>query len=211
MQQILLARPEVLGRQTFFRRFVEKLAATDAVRALQSWNARLRPHRKVSLIDVLPDLIDGLADVATVRMPVHHHTHAALAAEQVVHRRVKRFALDVPQRHIDGGDGTHRHRTTTPVRAAIQVLPDVFRSRWIATDEARNDVIRKIAGDREFAPVQRCVAESIDAFVRVDLERDKVSSRRADQDFGVFNLHLIFFVIPNGVRNPYWPHAFRVE
>src|SRR5690242_16976465 len=76
MQQILLARPKVLRRQSFLRRLVEELAASYAIRALQSRNARLRAHGKISLLDVLANPIDSLADIAAVRVTIDHHTSA---------------------------------------------------------------------------------------------------------------------------------------
>ncbi len=72
------------------------------------------------------------------------------------------FGLDVPQRHVDGGDRRHRDRAAPPVRAAIQELPDVFDLVRIAADEAGHDVIGQIAGDGQFATVQGCIADTVE-------------------------------------------------
>ena len=90
---------------------------------------------------MLPDGVEGFFDVAAVGVGVDEDTLAALAAEQVVDGRVERFALDVPQRHVDGGDGGHRDRAAPPVGSAIEILPDVFDLERIAADEAGKHVL----------------------------------------------------------------------
>jgi hypothetical protein len=91
---------------------------------------------------------------------------AALATQQVIERCVERLALDVPQRHVHGGDRAHGHRPFAPVRTAIKILPDVIGLKWIAADDARNDIFRKVAGYGKLAAVQRAIPKPVDAFVR---------------------------------------------
>jgi hypothetical protein len=81
-----------------------------------------------------------------------------LAAEQVVDGGVERFALDVPQRDVYGGDGGHGDRATAPVRSAVEILPDVFDVEGVAADETGKHVLGKIRCDGEFAAVERGVA-----------------------------------------------------
>ena len=47
----------------------------------------------------------------------------------------------------------------------------------------------EIAGDGELAAVERGVAEAVDALVGLDLERDEVAVRRADDQACGGNLH----------------------
>ena len=83
------------------------------------------------------DVVAGFFDVVAVRVAVDQDGIAAASAEQVVDRRVERLALDVPQRHVDRGDGGHGDGTAAPVRSAIEVLPDVFGLEGVAVDDAR--------------------------------------------------------------------------
>ena len=56
-------------------------------------------------------------------------------------------------------------------------------------------MIGEIAGHSELAAVKRAVAKAVDALIGVDLQCDEISSRRADEDLGVFDLHSrVFFV-----------------
>src|SRR5437763_10654102 len=122
-------------------------------------------------------------------MAINHLACSALATEQVVDRCLECFALDVPERHVYCCDGAHRHWPATPVRSPIQVLPDVFCLERIASDQARNYVIAKIARDCEFATIECGIAKAVDTFIGQNFKRDKVPSRRADKHLGVFNLH----------------------
>jgi hypothetical protein len=80
-------------------------------------------------------------------------TVAAWAAEQVVDRRLQGFAFDIPKRHVDGCDGRHGYGAATPICAAIEILPYVFRLKRIPADQARNDVVLKIGSHGKFTPL----------------------------------------------------------
>src|SRR6185437_11467616 len=108
-----------------------------------------------------------------------------------VNRSLKSFALDVPQRHIHGGDGGHGHRTAPPVSAAIEVLPDVLGLEWVAADKAGGKVIREIRGDRQFAAVESGVTQAVNALVSVELQGNEIPPRTADQHLGFRNLHAV--------------------
>jgi hypothetical protein len=115
---------------------------------------------------------------------VDHHAGAAGAAQQLVQRQAGDLGLDVPQGHVDGGDGGHGHRTTTPVGALVQVLPDVLDLMGVAPDQAGDDVIGQVAGDGQLAAVQRGVADAVDAVAGLDLQGDEISPRTGDDDSG---------------------------
>src|SRR5262249_15833015 len=107
----------------------------------------------------------------------------------VVDGSVEGFALDIPQRHVDRGNRRHGHRTFAPVGSAIEVLPDVLGLKGITTNEAWDHMFREVANYGEFATIDPAIAEAVDALVGVNLQGDKISSRRTDEDFGVFDLH----------------------
>ena len=93
------------------------------------------------------------------------------------------------KRHIDGRDRRHGHRAATPVRSAIQVLPDIFRLKRVAPDETRNQVIAQVGGNGQLAPIQSCVSQAVDAFVGRNLQGDEVSSGTTDEHLCFRNLH----------------------
>src|SRR5438270_792386 len=82
------------------------------------------------------------------------------SAQQIVDRCVERFALDVPQRHINGSNRGHGDWTRAPVSAAIGILPDILGLKGIAANKAGDHVISEIAGDGEFAAVQRAITQA---------------------------------------------------
>jgi len=63
----------------------------------------------------------------------------------------------------------------SPVRAAVEILPDVFALEWIAPDQAGDKVVVKVRGHGEFPAVQRGVAEAVDALVCRDFQRNEIS------------------------------------
>src|SRR4029079_4982271 len=123
-------------------------------------NAALRAYRLVTLRDVLANFGAALVDVLAVRMAVHQHAFARAATEQLVTRLVRHLAEDVPQRDVDRRDRGHRHRAATPVRAAIEKLPGVLDATAIAADEVRHDVVLQVRSHREFAAIQRGIADT---------------------------------------------------
>ena len=138
---------------------------------------------------ILRDFLGSLFDVAPIGVSVDHHSGSALAAEQVVDGRFQRFALDVPESHVDGGDRRHRDGAATPVRAAVQILPNVFGLKRIASDKARDEVVGQIRRDGQFPPVQSRIAQSVNPFVSRNLQRDEISSRTSDEYLGIRDLH----------------------
>ena len=159
------------------------LRLRDAVRLLDAGHAALRADRLVSLRDVFADLGAALVDVLAVRMAVDEHAFARAPAEQLVQRRLAHLAEDVPQRDVDRGDRRHRHRAAAPVRAAIEELPDVLDAPRVAADQIRHQVVLEVRGDREFAAVQCCVADTGNTRARDDFQRDEVARRAGDDDF----------------------------
>jgi hypothetical protein len=98
---------------------------------------------------------------------------AALATQQFIERCVERPALDVPQRHVHCVDRTHGHRPLAPIRTAIKILPDVLGLKWVAANDARDDMIGEIACYGKLAAVQRAITQPVNAFVRKTLRVTK--------------------------------------
>ncbi len=125
--------------------------------------------------------------VAAVGVSVNHDAVATLAAQELVNGHAREFAFDVPQRHVNGSNRSHGHRSTTPVGTAVKVLPDVLNIARITTNEARKDVILQIRLDRQLTPVEGGITQPPNSFVGDDPDRDKVAPRTGDD--GLYTLN----------------------
>ncbi len=185
--QVFLRRPNGLGRQRAFGRFVEALVLGNAIGLFDAGHAGLGADRLIALVDIAGDLVKRVGDVVTVRVAIDHDLFARLAAQQIVKRHAGHLGLDVPQGDVDGSDGAHGHRSATPVGAAIEILPDIFDAAGVAADQHRDDVLFQIGDHRQFAAVQGAVADTVDALIGHDLERNEVAPRTGDDDLGAGN------------------------
>ncbi len=186
--QVLGGRPQVLGRKVSVGRLVEHLVAGDAVGAGQARHAGLQANGLVAHGLVLHRLGDGVVDGLAVGVTVDGDARSAGAAQQLIDRQARDLALDVPQRHVDGRQGGHGHRTAAPVRAAIEELPDVLDLMGVTADQAGDHVIPQEADHRQFAPVQGGVADPGDSVLGRDLQRHEVAAGTGDDDLGVDDL-----------------------
>ncbi len=123
---------------------------------------------------------------------VHHNAGARSAAQQLVQWHIGRFGFDIPQRHIDGGNGGHGHRPAAPVGPFVKELPDIFYLVCIAADELRAKVIFQVRSHRQFAPIECGIAQAGNTAIGGDFQRDEVSSRAGNKDFGLNNFHSIY-------------------
>src|SRR6187399_1897122 len=156
--------------QLAFRGLVRILQTRDAVRLLDPGYATLRAHGLVALGDVLAHFRAALVDVLAIRMAVHEYAVARTTAEQSIERQARHLAENVPQRHVDSGERGHLHRSATPVRAAIEKLPDVLDAPRVAADEIRHHVVLQIRSDGEFPAIQSRVANAGNTGARDDLQ-----------------------------------------
>src|SRR5699024_97183 len=113
------------------------------------------------------------------------------AAEQLVQRLAGLLGGDVPQGHVDRGDGGHGDRSATPVGAAVEVLPGRLDLRLVATDEGGGDVVAQVGDDRELSAVQRAVAEADDPVGGSDLDGHEVPAGAGDGDVDAFDAHRV--------------------
>ena len=175
--QVALRAPHALERHPLLRRLVVEGAAADAVGVDHAGNRALRAHRLVAHGDVFLHRLHGVVFGRAVGVAVDHHRVARRAAEQLIDRRVQRLAANVPERRVHGADRGHRHRPAPPVRALVEVLPDVLDAPRVAADEQRHHVVGEVARHRELAAVERRIAEAVDAVFGLELERDEVPAR----------------------------------
>ena len=190
--EILFRRPALLLDRTLGSRLVHAAAFRHAVHRAHIRHAALNANGLIAGFDVFRVTVERFGNVAAGGVAVHHHAFARGAAEQLVQRHARYLAENVPQRHIHCGDRRHRDRTAAPVRAFVEVLPGVFDATRIAADQQRAHVVFQIRSDREFAAVQRCIADAVYAFVRDDFQCDEIAARAGDDHIGANDLHDFF-------------------
>lgn len=176
-------------RQGGIGRFIEQIAPAHAVSILHARNPGLRADCLVSHRDILADRVHRRIDIRTVGMAIDHDPIPAFPAEQVVERHSGRLGLDVPQRHVDCRDRPHRHRPAPPVCAAIKELPDILDPPCVLADQRRADMVFKIGHDRQFAPVERCIADAGQAAFDFNLQRDEIAPRARHDHARRLDLH----------------------
>jgi hypothetical protein len=138
---------------------------------------------------VVSDGGDGVVERLAVGVSVDHHAFPRRAAQKLIDRHVQGLPGDVPERRIHRPDRGHRHRTTAPVRALVEVLPGVLDPARVAADEEGDDVLAEVRGDGQLAPVEGCVAKPGEPLVGLDLQRHEIAPRAAHDDPGVGDLH----------------------
>jgi hypothetical protein len=109
---------------------------------------------------------------------VNHHAVPSRPTQQLVHRETGQLALDVPQGDVDGGDGGHGDRATTPVGPLVQVLPGVLDAACVPADQQRTNVVTKVRRHRQLASVQGGVANSGQAIRGLDDQGHIVAAGR---------------------------------
>ena len=189
MVERLAGIPASHRRQRRISRFVEQLAPTHAVSILDPRHPGLGADRLVAHVDILTDRLDRLGNVCTVGMAIDHDPVTTASAKQLIERHPGHLGLDIPQRHINRGNRPHRHRSAAPVCAAIEILPDVLDAARVHADQAGDHVIREVGNDRKLAAIQRAIADTVDALIGFDLERNEITPRAGDDDAGSSYLH----------------------
>jgi len=153
MAQIQLGGPAILMRQSALRRLILARHFGNPIGGIQAWNAALHADRLEARLLLPRHVFEGAVDILAAGVGVDQHAVAALAAQQVIDRRIERLALDVPQCHVDGRNRRHLHRSAPPVAAAIKILPDVLGLKGIAANNAGKEMVGEATGDGQFAAI----------------------------------------------------------
>ena len=129
----------------------------------------------------------GVGGAVAADPRVHADLVPHLTAQQVADRHPQSLALDVPQRLIDAGQGTHVHGAATIEAAAVEHGPDVFDIAWVFADQ----VVGQFFDGRRHgvgAAFDHGLTPAGDTLVGLDLE--KAPARRNDEgrEFGDFHL-----------------------
>ena len=85
-------------------------------------------------------LVDG-PHVAQAEMGVDADLVANLAAEQAPHGHAERLAEDVPERHLDAGDGAHPDHAEAPEAVLLQHPHGLFDVARVASDQKRREIL----------------------------------------------------------------------
>ena len=153
------------------QRAVRRHAIVDA-----AVRAPLATHVSDALLDIPRHAVRHFLQVATVRVAVDRRRLATFAAEQVVHRHIRDFSLNVPQRHIDARDRVVQNGTVAPVRADHRRLPNVLGAPNVFADEKRLQILVDRRRDRKVPLGERRAAETVQSrFGRLELDDDQVN------------------------------------
>ena len=96
------------------------------------------------VIALLAEPADGVGeffDVPAVGVGIDGSGFAALAAEELVDGHAGQFAFDIPQGHVDTGDGVVEHGAVAPVMMDHHGLPEVFDAGDVSADEHGSEMI----------------------------------------------------------------------
>ena len=189
MVEILRGRPDVFRGDRCVSRLVVHPVLGNAIGRCKTRNPGLRADRFVAEPGVAGHLVEGLSNVVAVGMAVDHHAVAAGTPEELIQRQSGYFAFDVPQRGVNRGDSAHGDRPAPPVRAAVEVLPDVLDAGRIAPDQGGRDVFFEVCSDGELAAVQRRIADSMDALIGFNHQSDEIATGAANDDATSADFH----------------------
>ena len=118
-------------------------------------------------------------------MDVDSQLVTALAAQQIVNRGIQSLALDVPQGHVDGRQGTEQNGTAPPEGAAENILPDVGNIHGILSHQNGLQMLEH-AVNCQLPGIQGGFADAGDAFVGVNTDVVVVA---AEECFNAGDLH----------------------
>src|SRR5215208_1118349 len=145
-------------------RFFAVQRTGDAVRR-GSRNRDLAADVSEALFHETLGLVCDLDWITPRGMNIDGRGGSTATAEQVVQGHPRQFSLDVPERHVDAGDGIVQHRSAPPVGADREHRPDVFDVVHRAPDDLRLDVLLDRGGDSQRTLGEGGAAETVEAWL----------------------------------------------
>ena len=117
----------------------------------------------------------------------HRHSRPHLASEQLIERHIGQLALDIPERHIDTGNGVIFDWTVTPIGILVHQLPELFNGLRVAPEQQRLEILFKKAFDGQMTISKSRAAQAVQAIlIGFNLDDDKIDAFRRGQD----NFHI---------------------
>src|SRR5262249_33433912 len=116
---------------------------SGVTRVFATITTHLHADVAIAFVYELLSILSDFLRVTTIGMDVNGGGFTTFAAEQLINRHVRQFALNIPQCHIDAGDRVVQHRTVTPVAVDHHHLPVVFNASDIPTNHERLDMMLK--------------------------------------------------------------------
>src|SRR5215207_10189699 len=104
-------------------------------------------------------------------MAVDAHPLARQAPEEVIDRSTEPLPLEVPERDVDPGDGTHDHLTDRPERAAHELAPPVLDLPRVLPNQQLLEVVED-AEHTQAAPSEARFPDARQPFVGADEHDD---------------------------------------
>ena len=99
-----------------------------------------------------------------------------LAAHKLIHRHIKTFAENIPQRHFYRWQCRHQNCAATPVRIAIDIMPMLFNIKRVLSDKIFLDMLYR-SYKCLFLIFKRCFSDSINAFIGINLYKDPICTK----------------------------------
>ncbi len=121
---------------------------------------------------------------------VADHLIAHPAAQQIIDGNPQRFALDIPQRDIDGRYGRRQNPLGREKAPAVEGLPHMLNAPRVLTDEQRFEVFDG-AHHSQFTARNAGFPDAINTLVGIDHYKQEVSLPTPyGIGFNICNLHV---------------------
>jgi hypothetical protein len=99
-----------------------------------------------------------------------------LAAKQFEYRHAESLALDIEHGGLYCSQRGAEHRARAPVAVPMELLDERVRPKGITPNELALQLL-KSRHDSQRLPLQRCLTDAVDTFVRVNLHEHEVRTR----------------------------------
>jgi hypothetical protein len=135
MAEITLAGPKVLRRHVLLGGLVVRVAGPYAIGAREARNARLCADGFVANLQIMANGACHLFVIGAACMTLFENRITRSAAKKLVKRNVGVLGLNAPKHRVDRGNSAHRDRAATPIGPLVEVLPSVFISASVSTNQ----------------------------------------------------------------------------
>ena len=116
-------------------------------------------------------------------MAVDRHARAHLATEQLIQWQPGLLTLDVPQGHIDAGNGVVLDRPVAPVGVLVHQLPEFLDRLGVAADQQRFEILFDKAFDGDMPVGKSRAAQPVQAgLVGIHPHDHQIDALRRGQD-----------------------------
>ncbi len=131
----------------------------------------------------MEDAVDDLVFVPSARVGIRVSGLPTLSPQQLVKGHPRTFALDVPQRLVDAGDGVVEHGAVPPIAVDHRHLPRLLDPVDVTADQERVEVLFDRGVDGPEALGKRRATQPVKSIVRCeDLYYDEPGAGRLSEN-----------------------------